>query len=125
MGQSMRAMPSSPFEHGHPTLAGYRDVSPAAAYAARGTTRLVDVREPDEFVGELGHIAGSELVPLSTVMARSHTWDRDAEIILVCRSGARSGRAAEALVRAGFQRVMNMAGGMLAYNAAHLPVERA
>lgn len=121
----MRAMPSSPFEHGHPTMAGYRDITPAAAFAARETTRLVDVREPDEYTGELGHIPGSVLVPLSTVVERSKSWDQNAEIILVCRSGGRSGRAAEALVRAGFRRVMNMAGGMLAYNAAHLPVERA
>lgn len=116
---------TSPFETGHPTRAGYRDVTPAATHAARGRVRLIDVREPHEYTGELGHIAGAELVPLATVASQAHAWDKNAEIILICRSGARSGRAAEALVAAGFRRVMNMAGGMLAYNAAHLPVERA
>lgn len=125
---AMQAAPSpaltSPFDAGHPTAIGYRDITPAAAYAARGAVRLVDVREPHEFTGDLGHIAGAELVPLATVGARARTWDKAVDIILICRSGGRSGRAAEALVGAGFRRVMNMAGGMLAYNAAHLPVER-
>lgn len=115
---------TSPFERALPVRGGFRDVSPEATYAVRDRVRLVDVREPHEYVGELGHIAGAALVPLATVAAAATAWDRDADIILICRSGARSGRAAEALVTAGFRRVMNMAGGMLAYNAAQLPVER-
>lgn len=120
----MRAQLQSPYEHSQPNLAGYRDISPASTYAARGSARLIDVREPDEFIGELGHIPGSVLVPLATVMSAAEAWDRNEEIILICRSGGRSGRAAEAMVRAGFRRIMNMTGGMLAVNAAHLPVER-
>jgi rhodanese-related sulfurtransferase len=119
----MRA--TSPYDHGHKTKAGYRDVTPAETYAARGAVRLVDVREPHEFNDQLGHIPGAELVPLATVAAQARGWDAGADIILVCRSGGRSGRAAETLVGAGFRRVMNMTGGMIAYNAAHLPVERA
>lgn len=114
-----------PFENATPTGAGYRDISPRAAFAARGRVRLIDVREADEINGELGHIPGVEWVPLATLEARARTWERAAELILVCRSGGRSGRAAEALVRAGFRKVMNLAGGMLAYRAAELPVERA
>lgn len=121
---SMRAQLQNPYEHSQPNLAGYRDISPASTYAARGAARLIDVREPDEFIGELGHIPGSVLVPLATVMSAAEAWDRNEEIILICRSGGRSGRAAEAMVGAGFRRVMNMTGGMLAVNAAHLPVER-
>ena len=107
-----------------PTRAGYRDVSPAALDAARGAVRIVDVREPDELVGELGHIHGAEPAPLATVAARAAAWGKDEEIVLVCRSGGRSSGAAQALVRAGFRRVMNLAGGMLAYNAAGLQVAR-
>jgi rhodanese-related sulfurtransferase len=112
------------FEGGQPVRGGYRDISPAAAYQARGKALLIDVREPSEFNAELGHIAGSELVPLGTIGHHVERWDKAADLILICRSGARSGRAAETLARAGFTRVMNMAGGMLAYNAANLPVER-
>ena len=102
----------------------YRDVSPSAALAARSTARLLDVREPDEFRGELGHIPGAELVPLATVSAAAAAWDREKPLIVICRSGGRSSRAAQALAAAGFRHVMNLSGGMLAYNAAGLPVER-
>jgi rhodanese-related sulfurtransferase len=57
-------------------------------------------------------------VPLGTHAAQAARWDRGADIVVVCRSGGRSARAAEALVAAGFRRVMNLAGGMLAYRAA-------
>jgi rhodanese-related sulfurtransferase len=102
----------------------YRDVTPQQVHDDRGQTRLVDVREPEEFHGELGHIAGAELVPLATVDQQATGWDHEAEIVLICRSGKRSGRAAEELAQLGFSRVMNMVGGMLAHHAAGLPVER-
>lgn len=52
--------------HAVPNTAGYRDVPPreVAAAAAIGTIRVVDVREPDEFHGELGRILVAELCPL-------------------------------------------------------------
>lgn len=112
------------FASGKPVASGYRDITPEALHPALGRVRLVDVREPHELVGELGHIPGIERAPLVTVPAALRGWDRDEEIVLVCRSGARSGRAAETLVAAGFQRVMNLAGGMLAYGAAGYPVSR-
>jgi len=114
----------SPYDSGAPTRAGYRDVAPAAVHAARGRVRIVDVRELYELRDELGHIAGIEPVPLANLPTRAAGWQRDEEIILVCRSGVRSARAAEALTAAGFAKVMNLAGGMLAYRAAGLPVER-
>lgn len=103
---------------------GYRDLDPAALFAYAGEVALVDVREPHEFTGELGHVTGSRLVPLATVVDAAHAWPRDEELVLICRSGNRSGRAAAALAAAGFTRVMNLAGGMLAWNAAGLPIER-
>ena len=103
--------------------AGITEMSPAQTYQARGSVRLIDVREAHELTSELGHIAGVEHVPLANVAARASTWRKDETLILICRSGARSTRAAEALVRSGFTRVCNMTGGMLAYNAAGLPIE--
>ena len=100
------------------------DVNASAAYEMRESARIIDVREPDEFTGDLGHIPGAELVPLATIGQAAASWDRDKPMILVCRSGGRSGRAASALVAAGFRRVMNLTGGMLAYTAAGLPVAR-
>jgi rhodanese-related sulfurtransferase len=104
--------------------ARYRDVSPAELDALRRTARIVDVREPHELAGELGRIPGVEPAPLSSFDPDAIPWSREESIVLVCRSGARSGRVAEVLVAAGFRRVMNLAGGMLAYNDAGLPVER-
>lgn len=114
---------TSPFEEARPNRAGYRDIAVEVAARARGKARLVDVREASELAAD-GFIEGIEHVPMSAVEAHAHQWNRDEEIILVCRSGNRSGRAAEALVRRGFRKVMNMTGGMLAYTAAGLPVAR-
>jgi rhodanese-related sulfurtransferase len=92
--------------------------------AQRSEVMLVDVREPDEFVGELGHLAGAQLVPLATLDAIAEPWSRDREILLVCKSGGRSTRAADALAKRGFRHLYNLRGGMLAWQAAGLPTER-
>ncbi len=109
-----------------PNASGYRDVTPidVASAAADGSVRIVDVREPDEVRGELGRIPITELCPLAQVATRAQSWPRDEEIVLVCRSGNRSSRAAAELTRLGFTHVMNMQGGMLAYNEASLLVAR-
>jgi len=104
---------------------GFRDVDPLLLDAHRGEVRIIDVREPHEYSGDLGHIPGAELVPLATVPAKARSWEPDTEIVVVCRSGGRSGAAARQLVQMGFTRVMNLRGGMLAYSTAKLPVDRA
>ncbi len=115
----------TPFLHDRvvPTATLVRAVDPGSVSRAQGV-HLVDVREPSELSGELGRIAGVDRVPLATIEAAAERWDKDADIVLICRSGARSSRAAELLVRLGFRRVLNMTGGMLAYAAAGLPIER-
>ena len=99
------------------------EITPSSVAAAGARFRIIDVREPAEFTGELGHVAGAELVPLATVESAARGWDKEQEIVMVCRSGARSGRAAALLASMGFRHVMNMTGGMLAWNEARLPVE--
>lgn len=112
------------WDNATPLAAGYRETDVHTVAAHVGKVHLVDVREPGEFVGELGHAPGAELVPLATIGAVAAGWDRAAEHVVVCRSGGRSGRAADLLAKAGFTRVVNVAGGMLAWNAANLPTER-
>jgi rhodanese-related sulfurtransferase len=87
---------------------------------------LLDVREADEFSGELGHIPGSILVPLRHLSERARELEkyRDREIIAVCRAGVRSTTAAAILGGLGFEHVCNLKGGMLDWNDAKLPVER-
>ncbi len=88
---------------------------------ALDAVRLVDVRDEDERVGPLGHIAGSEHVPLTTLRARSSAWERDDKLVVVCRSGGRSASAARELESLGFSCVASLAGGMLRWSALGLP----
>ncbi len=80
--------------------------------------RILDVREPKEFTGELGHLDGADLVPLATLARGVANWPRDARLLVVCRSGRRSNRACGELTRMGFTNVANLAGGMLAWRAS-------
>jgi SulP family sulfate permease len=79
---------------------------------------VIDVREPREF--HQGHIVGSELIPLPELLADSLDLPRDQELILVCRGGRRSQRAAAVLQERGFERVATLGGGILAWEAAGL-----
>lgn len=73
---------------------------------------IIDVRETEE-VAE-GKIPGAVNIPLGLIEFRKQDLDRSKEYVLVCRSGGRSGRAAEYLEGQGYQ-VVNMTGGMLAW----------
>jgi sulfur dioxygenase len=87
---------------------------------------LIDVREPEEFTGELGHIEGSLLVPLDSLARRLAKLQGYLErtVVVVCRAGARSASAGAILRGAGFRHIKNLDGGMLAWRAAALPVHR-
>jgi glyoxylase-like metal-dependent hydrolase (beta-lactamase superfamily II)/rhodanese-related sulfurtransferase len=86
---------------------------------------LLDVREPEEFTGELGHIPGSSLIPLKELPARSKEIEayKTRDVIVICRAGVRSTTAAAILTGLGFEHVSNLKGGMLDWNDQHLPVE--
>ncbi len=83
--------------------------------------RVVDVRSAEEYSGELGHVPGSDLIPLATLEAEAASWDRTASLVLVCRSGRRSAHAAAALERLGFTAVASMRGGMQGWNESGFP----
>jgi rhodanese-related sulfurtransferase len=78
--------------------------------------QVVDVREPDEWAN--GTLPEAQRISLGTLPHQLHALDRDKPVLLVCRSGARSNQAAQALAMAGFRRVANMSGGMLALGMA-------
>ena len=88
---------------------------------AGGSRRVLDVRRAREW--ESFHLAGATHVPLAQLPERLDELDRDAEWVVVCASGYRSGIASSVLQRAGFARVMGGVGGMDAYRKAGLPVE--
>ncbi len=89
-----------------------------------GAVRVVDIRAPSEFNGELGHVDGAESVPSPLVLAAAAAWDKGQTVVLVCRNGLRSPRLALELRALGFQRVLTLAGGMLAWDDAGMPVSR-
>ena len=78
---------------------------------------LLDVREDAEW--DAGHVAGAVHVPLGELDPSSIAVGTP--VVAVCRSGNRSGKAAQALLAAGHD-VVNMGGGMLAWDEAGLPV---
>ncbi len=80
--------------------------------------RVIDVREPREF--RQGHIAQAELIPLPSLLAGPPELPRDQRLVLVCRMGRRSSRAAYALQTAGFEQIEVLRGGMLAWEDANL-----
>ena len=81
--------------------------------------QLVDVREPQELAD--GMIPGAQSIPLGELPDRLTELDLSRPVIAICRSGNRSGKATAVLRDAGFA-VTNMAGGMLAWHAAGLPI---
>lgn len=73
---------------------------------------IIDVRETDEIAE--GKIPGAVNIPLGLVEFRMNELDKSKEYIMVCRSGGRSGRAAQFLESQGY-KVINMEGGMLSW----------
>lgn len=107
----------------NPQIPGVWDVAPEEVLALESDLQIVDVRGPDEYVGELGHIAGSKLLPLDILPAELDELDSDRPVVFVCRSGARSARASQFAQSQGWDQVFNMQGGMLLWNEKKLPVE--
>jgi adenylyltransferase/sulfurtransferase len=90
-----------------------REITPreVAAKRARGDDfDLIDVREPHEYA--IARIEGARLIPLATVSDAISTLDPNREIVVHCKAGGRSARAAQVLQNAGFHRVWNLAGGI-------------
>ena len=98
----------------------YQTVSPAqAASLADGGALLLDVREPYEW--QAGHAPRARHIPLGQLPRRVAELPDRRAVVTVCRSGARSARAAAMLARDG-REVSNLAGGMRAWARAGLPV---
>ena len=75
---------------------------------------LIDVREPHEF--QICRIPGSTLIPLGEVPKRLSEINPESEIVVHCKSGARSAKAVDFLKQQGYRKVRNMKGGILAWS---------
>lgn len=105
------------------TFGGLWEIDPDALAEVAGRVQIVDVREPAEFHGPIGRIAGARLIPLGQLADRAAELDRSRPVVAVCRSGSRSARAVGLLRAAGFADLANLAGGMLRWRADGQPVE--
>lgn len=105
------------------TFAGIWEIQPQWVEEHLKELQLVDVREPEEFTGPLGHIPGARLLPLGRLSEDAPALDRDRPIVTICRAGGRSAQATVLLQRAGFTQVANLAGGMLRWRAQGLTVQ--
>jgi glyoxylase-like metal-dependent hydrolase (beta-lactamase superfamily II)/rhodanese-related sulfurtransferase len=105
------------------TFAGIWEIAPQALEDAAAPIQIVDVREPEEYVGPLGHIAGAKLVPLGELATRAGELRKDRPVVAVCRAGSRSAQAVAVLTQAGFAEVANLAGGMLRWRAEGHAIE--
>jgi rhodanese-related sulfurtransferase len=92
--------------------APFKEIGPQQLGNLPEGTRLIDVRQPEEFDGELGHLSGAELVPLATLQTAAQSWDRSKPYLLICRSGGRSSSACGVLHKMGFSDITNLRGGM-------------
>lgn len=106
-----------------PDNPGVEDIDPKELWEKREQVFIIDVRRPDEFEGELGHIPGAKHIVLDTLPDRMDEIPADKTVVFVCKSGGRSGRAAAFAKEEGLENVFNMKGGMLAWNQLNFQVE--
>ena len=99
------------------TFAGIWEIHPQALEEVAGKVQILDVREPSEYVGALGHIRGAILIPLGELAKRTAELAPERPVVAVCRSGARSAQATVILQQAGLKDTANLAGGMLRWRA--------
>lgn len=98
------------------------DVKEVADALPQDGALLVDVREPHEW--RAGHAPGARHIPLQQLPQQLASLPRTAPVYLICRSGNRSHTAAAFLQRNGFERPVNVRGGMIAWQRAGLPIEK-
>ena len=105
------------------SFAGIWEIEPRWVEEHLGDVQILDVRQPEEFDGPLGHIPGAQSLPLDALAESASGLARDKPIVAVCRGGGRSAQATVILQRAGFEDFASLAGGMLRWRAEGLVVE--
>jgi len=107
-------------------IRGIKEVDTAAALQLinHKNALILDVRDDKEY--KAGHVLNAKLIPLGKLHERVGELEkyRDRPIVVMCRSGNRSSSACAFLGKQGFTQVYNIAGGITAWQAAKLPVEK-
>ena len=97
--------------------ATFEDVT---AGLAKGEIVLVDIREPDEFVS--GHVPGAVNLPLSRLTPAALPKPADKKVVIMCRSGNRSGRLASMLPKVGREDIIDYSGSMIDWTRRGGPI---
>ena len=104
------------------SFAGIPEISPVWVATHHKDVHVLDVRSEAEYCGDLGHIDGAQLIPLSELRDRTDELPQDQPIVVACQSGRRSAMATNILKAAGFDKVANVTGGMLQWCRLGLPI---
>ena len=106
-------------------MTDFPSVSSKVAYEMiqndEGNLTVLDVRTPEEYKLD-GHLADAKIIPLSWLNGNLKMLDKSKTILVYCRSGSRSVSASRLLSENGFT-VINMSGGLLAWQAEKLPIK--
>lgn len=100
----------------NPDFSTVQDIVPEELNKKRSEVQVIDVRQPEEYTGELSHIPEAKLIPLATLPENLNQLNKDKTIVFVCRSGGRSARATAFAQQSGLDHVYNLKGGMLRWN---------
>lgn len=111
-------------ESSNPNYQGVTDIEPAELSQLTSQVHLIDVRRPDEYTGELGHIDGAKLIVLDTLPDQIDSLPKDEPIVFICKGGSRSAQATAFAKQNGFSQVYNMKGGMMLWNSLGLPIRK-
>jgi rhodanese-related sulfurtransferase len=107
--------------------AGNAGLTPAAAVQLinREKAVVVDVCETNEYAA--GHVTGAKNIPLGELEAKlaNAVKNKSLPLILVCQSGARSGRALAIAKKLGYDQAQSLGGGLAAWKAANMPLDKA
>ncbi|HSM82333.1 MAG TPA: rhodanese-like domain-containing protein, partial [Nodosilinea sp.] len=106
------------------TYGGVKEIDPQWVAENLSQVHILDVRGPEEFNAELGHISAAQLVPLGELEARVGEIPSAQPVVAVCKSGRRSAQATVILKKQGRAEAASLRGGMLSWNDASLPVVR-
>ena len=83
---------------------------------------IIDIREAQEIAS--GTVPSARHIPMATLPMRIDELPRDRQVVMVCRSGARSGHACAWLMQQGFDNVYNLRGGMMAWHSCGLDLQQ-
>lgn len=111
-------------DSGVPNVAAeIKEVSPVETQAAvsKAYSQFIDVRTVEEYLG--GHAARAVNIPLDSLTSKLDTLEKNEPIYIICQTGNRSKTAADILKNAGFNNVLNVTGGTVAWQTAGLPME--